>query len=548
MVNKNKDAIAVRLKEGDNGVDIPFRPSDLENVDYAMYEWLKEKMHVFSETSTGWKDAPVLWVSAERAVQIKKDRGLRDDEGALILPIITVERTGVEKDLNKKGAIQANLPEINDALGGVGGQITIAKKINASKTGDFANAASSRKYQGVGTGGVNFNTRGKRTSKVVYDIYSIPTPVYVTAKYEISIRTEYQGQMNEILTPFVVYTGGVNQFILKRDGHKYEAFVDQTFAFNNSVGNLGEEERIYQTKLTINVLAYLLGEGANRDRPKFARRENAVEIRLPRERVMMGDIPDWSDRSFFRGGEVTPTHQFKDIQTGTPKVPLTPSPRSGGGGGGGGTDITAKDESVNLTQKLSSLNFVGGGVTATTDGNDVTVTVDGSAAIPIKDEGVSLTSAVTSIDFTGAGLTATADGDDITVNVDASAITAKDEGVNLTTSLSSVNFVGAGVTATTSDGDVTVTITGSLAGDTINQTIVDQTTYNELPAGLINGINTVYTLSQECLTNSLLVFNNGILMRVGAGFDYTITADDEITFTFAPAVDDFILVSYVNKP
>ena len=31
--------------------------------------------------------------------------------------------------------------------------------------------------------------------------------------------------------------------------------------------------------------------------------ENAVEIVLPSERVMVGDIPDWTDRSFFRGGE-----------------------------------------------------------------------------------------------------------------------------------------------------------------------------------------------------------------------------------------------------
>ena len=37
----------------------------------------------------------------------------------------------------------------------------------------------------------------------------------------------------------------------------------------------------------------------NRDRPHFSRRENPVEIRLPRERVMLGDIPDWTDRSFF---------------------------------------------------------------------------------------------------------------------------------------------------------------------------------------------------------------------------------------------------------
>jgi len=46
-------------------------------------------------------------------------------------------------------------------------------------------------------------------------------------------------------------------------------------------------------------------------------------------------------------------------------------------GSGGGTDIIVKDEGSNLTTELASLDFVGSGVTATTSGNDVTVTIGG---------------------------------------------------------------------------------------------------------------------------------------------------------------------------
>ena len=45
--------------------------------------------------------------------------------------------------------------------------------------------------------------------------------------------------------------------------------------------------------------------------------------------------------------------------------------------GGGGTDIIVKDEGSNLTTTAASLDFVGTGVTATTSGNNVTVTVAG---------------------------------------------------------------------------------------------------------------------------------------------------------------------------
>ena len=46
-------------------------------------------------------------------------------------------------------------------------------------------------------------------------------------------------------------------------------------------------------------------------------------------------------------------------------------------GGSGGTDITVKDEGSDLTTEVTSFDFVGAGVTATTSGNDVTVTIAG---------------------------------------------------------------------------------------------------------------------------------------------------------------------------
>jgi hypothetical protein len=48
-------------------------------------------------------------------------------------------------------------------------------------------------------------------------------------------------------------------------------------------------------------------------------------------------------------------------------------------GGGGGSAIEVLDEGVSLTAALASMNFVGNGVTATTSGDDVTVTIPGGA-------------------------------------------------------------------------------------------------------------------------------------------------------------------------
>lgn len=92
-------------------------------------------------------------------------------------------------------------------------------------------------------------------------------------------------------------------------------------------------------------------------------------------------------------------------------------------------------------------------------------------AVEVKDEGITLTSGLTSMDFVGAGVTATNTGGAVTVTIPGGggggSITTKDEGSNLTTATASLNFVGAGVTATNVGNDVTINIPSiSLTGTT----------------------------------------------------------------------------------
>ncbi len=90
--------------------------------------------------------------------------------------------------------------------------------------------------------------------------------------------------MNDLIAPFITRTGQINSFVLKRDGHLYEAFIEQNFAQNNNVANLNEDTRIFQTEINIKVLGYLIGEGKNDDRPIVTIDENVVEVSYPQER------------------------------------------------------------------------------------------------------------------------------------------------------------------------------------------------------------------------------------------------------------------------
>jgi hypothetical protein len=257
---------------------ITFEPSTIETVDVAMFEWLNEEMDLHAYSNRGYKKVPVIWVSAERAYQAKRSKEMRDKEGALILPLISIERSGFEKDPTNKGVAWANVPPNGDVKGG---SFMITRQINQEKTSNFANADSKKR-----TGQINFPRKNK---KIVYETISIPFPVSINANYTIKLRTEYQQQMNDLMQPFLTHTGNINYFKVKKDGHVYEAFMDSSFTSDSNVEDMGEDERMYEAEINIRVLAYLVGEGSNQEKPFVVRRQNAVEIKIPRERAMLGE-------------------------------------------------------------------------------------------------------------------------------------------------------------------------------------------------------------------------------------------------------------------
>ena len=97
-----------------------------------------------------------------------------------------------------------------------------------------------------------------------------------------------------MLTPFITRTGGINGFTFSKDTHKYEGFIQQDFADSANRANLAEEERKFETKVDVKVLGYLIGEGPNDPRPKVTIRENVVEVRVSKERVVIGDSRPWA--------------------------------------------------------------------------------------------------------------------------------------------------------------------------------------------------------------------------------------------------------------
>jgi hypothetical protein len=259
--------------------EFPLDPSSIEHIDTAMFNWLEQDMDLYATTNRGWKKTPVIWMGGERAHQIKHNKDLRDRHGSYILPIITVQRTTISKDLKKKGKYWANVPGVRDEKGG---SINIVQEVNQEKTANFQNADIKRRF-----GQSTFKTR---QGKTVFITKSIPLPIYISVTYEIEIKTEFQQQMNELIQPFMSFPGGVNYFIIENEGHRYEAFLQTNYSVDNNISNLNDQPRMFTTKMTVEVLGHIVGKGANQDQPKVVYRENIVEVKIPREYTIVGDI------------------------------------------------------------------------------------------------------------------------------------------------------------------------------------------------------------------------------------------------------------------
>lgn len=250
--------------------------STIETVDAAFLEYI-EGLNIHCTTINGWEKVPVIWTSAERAYQIKNNREIRDRNGTLIPPIISIDRSSTTKDPAKKGSFQANVSPKHD-------RFVYAKELNQDKTSNFANA-DTLKTQGQ----INFIT-SKKNQKKVYKYYSIPIPVYITVEYKINLITNYQSQMNEAMQPFMS-RNAQNYFLIEKEGYRYECFMDQNFQ-QDSIANLGEEERKYKSVITVKVLGYLIGEGNNQEKPMVIEQENAVELKIPKENLaIIQEVP-----------------------------------------------------------------------------------------------------------------------------------------------------------------------------------------------------------------------------------------------------------------
>ena len=227
----------------DKDSEYNLRTVRLEDADSSVYNYFDKKISIHVDTDKGRSKVPVIFASGERWKMIRDNKGLRDENGTLILPLVSVRRTMVERTPGFGGMAQ-EVPSI-----------TISKRIH-EKTGNMQNLVKTRTMFGF--------TEKKRDP--VIETMTIPYPDFCTLFYEITLWTQYQAQMNEILEKIFYNYNIRDSFVMPleyeegqpKKGFYFVGFRDGTLPSQSNVEEFTSQERIIKYTYNIKIPTYLI--------------------------------------------------------------------------------------------------------------------------------------------------------------------------------------------------------------------------------------------------------------------------------------------------
>jgi hypothetical protein len=261
----------------------------LETVDQAVYDYFDKRLAVSVDTEREKVRVPVIFATGERWKLVRDNKGLRDQNGTLILPLITVRRVRIDRNPGMH-ALAQETPNI-----------TVSSLVH-EKSSNIANMVQDRRVRGF--------PEPKRP--VVREYLTVPFPDFCTIFYEIGIWSQYQTQMNEILEKIFYNYDHLDSFIMpveydgkSRKGNSYY-FVGfrEDVAPQSNVQEFTDQERIIKYSYTIKTPAYLMldpkdetlaygrnkGEVGSDGGKVVFKEQNTIEIKLKESIISREDF------------------------------------------------------------------------------------------------------------------------------------------------------------------------------------------------------------------------------------------------------------------
>ena len=247
----NSNRYAPTGYEGNNESDYVIPSCGIEDLDKSVFNLFDKEMPLFYSHHGKRNKVPVIFASGERFAVLARKRPITDENGALILPLISITRTSID-NIPQKG-ISNNQMFPN----------TIVKRISKK---DLAFRQSSN-IEGLNNSEDSTSTDEPdislkpRIEKNIIETIEMPPVKYFSANYEISIWSSFTQQMNKLLEAIMnAYTlNPGQQFQLESDkGYKFSGFIDSSFAQDANYSDFTDAERYIKYNLVMNATGYII--------------------------------------------------------------------------------------------------------------------------------------------------------------------------------------------------------------------------------------------------------------------------------------------------
>ena len=263
-----------------SSADISVPPCGLEDVDVSMFNLFDKELRfeVSATSKTPAKRAPVIFASGEKWVQIKNSRIIRDENGQIKLPLITIVRTSVDQDpsedisgrgINQQTGeliVRRRLSTADREYQSLINRLNIVNQLNVASRSGFGLDGQIETNRDIGdlsmdpdviAGGLMTSNRLNN----VWEVMTIPSPQFFTAKYEVTFWTQYAKHMSQMIDKFYasLLTPG-NCFRLETTkGYWFLAIPDgSSFSPDNNFSDQAGKERLIKSKISMKVPGYIV--------------------------------------------------------------------------------------------------------------------------------------------------------------------------------------------------------------------------------------------------------------------------------------------------
>ncbi len=262
--------------EGTDSGDIYVPPCTIEDVDRAVFDLFEKQIPLQYTHRKKSKRIPVIFATGERFAVLRRKKPLKDKNNALILPLVSIMRTGVTQEVAHGMATSETQT------------ITIKKKISKEsetykrlKNSTLSNMDEVRsKGHENGPPGLNPGTVSSRRTSTsatidsregrllapslsnnIYEIYTIPPVKYFTTTYDITFWAQYTQQMNDMITALMSSYQDNNRRTFKLEtpkGYWFVGFTDADMSPGNNYDDFTDNERLVRYNFTMRVGAYMV--------------------------------------------------------------------------------------------------------------------------------------------------------------------------------------------------------------------------------------------------------------------------------------------------